>query len=53
MELMAYNVSKRIQFWLIKFVMGVAFDVWVMMSPTCSDCDPVWVLAVYDGQFST
>ena len=52
MELMVDNVSKRIQFGLINFVVGASFLVWFMVSPTCSDCDLVWVLDLYDGQFT-
>ena len=48
---MVEHVSRRIHFGLIILVVGVSFVVWVMISPTYSDCDPVRVLAVDDGQF--
>ena len=51
MELMVDNVCKRIQFGLMILVVGDSPVVWVVLSPTCSNCDPVWVLAVDDGQF--
>ena len=51
MELMDEHVSIRIQFGLMMFVVGESFEVWVIVSPTCSDCYPVWVFAVEDGQF--
>ena len=51
MELMVEQVSRRIQFGLIILVVGASFVVWVMVSPTCSDCVPVRVLAVDDGQY--
>ena len=51
MELMVEQVSSRIQFGLIILVVGASFVVWVMVSPTCSDCVPVRVLDVDDGQF--
>ena len=51
--MMAEDVSRRIQFGLMIFVVGAYSVVWVMVSPTCSDCDPVQVLAVDDGQFTT
>ena len=50
---MVNHVSRRIKFGLIMLVVGASFVVWVMVSPTCSYCDPVWVLVVYDGQFPT
>ena len=49
MELMVENVSRRIKFGLMVLVVGAYFVVWVMVSPTCSDCDPLQVLAVNDG----
>ena len=52
MELMVEQVSRRIQFGLIILVVGASFVVWVMVSPICSDCVPVRVLAVDDEQFS-
>ena len=51
MELMVENVSRRIQFGYIILVVGASFAVWFMVIHTCSDCDPVWVLAVDDGNF--
>ena len=51
MEMMVYHVSKRIQFGLMLLMVGSSFLVWVMVSPTFSDCDPVQVLAVYGGKF--
>ena len=51
MELMIEQVSRKIQFGLIILVVGVSFVIWVMASPTCSDCVTVRVLAVDDGQF--
>ena len=51
MELMVDNVSIRIQFGLMVLVVGLSLVVWVMVSPTCSDFDPLRVLAVGDGQF--
>ena len=51
MELMVEQVSRMIQFGLIILVVGTSFVVWVMVGPTCSDCVPVRVLAVDDGQF--
>ena len=48
MELVFEHVSRRIQFGLIIFVVGDSFVVWVMVSPTCSDCDTVWMLSIYD-----
>ena len=50
---MVNNVSRRIQFGLMMMMVGESFVVWVMMSNTSSDCDPVWVLAVDYGQFTT
>ena len=50
-ELMVEHVSRRIQFGLIIFVGGASFVVWVVVSSTCSDCDPLRVLAVDNGQF--
>ena len=51
MELIVEHVSIRIQFGLMMLVVSSFFVVWFMLSPTCSDCDPVRVLAVGDGQF--
>ena len=51
MELMFEHVTIRIQFRLMMLVVAASFVVWVMVSPSCSDCDPVRVLAVYDGKF--
>ena len=45
---MVYQVYKRIQFGLIILVVGASFVFWVIVRPTCSDCVPVWVLAVDD-----
>ena len=53
MELMVDHVSRRIQFGSIILVVYASFVVWVMESPTFNDCDPVQVLAVDDGQFTT
>ena len=52
MELMVDQVSMRIQFGLIIFVVGAYFMVWVMVRPTYSDCVPVRVLAVDVGKFT-
>ena len=41
----------RIQLGLVTSVSGMLVSVCVMVSATCSDCDPVQSLAVYDGQF--
>ena len=51
MELMVENVSKRIQIGLMFLIVGASLVVWVMVSPTCSDCDPVRVLDVNYGKF--
>ena len=51
MKLMVEQVSRRIQFGLIIFVVGASFVVRVMVRPTCSYCVPVRVLVVGDGQF--
>ena len=51
MELMVEQVYRRIQFGLIILVVVASFVVWVMVRPTCSDCVPVLILAVDDGQF--
>ena len=51
MELMIEKVSRRIQFGIIILVVSDSFVVWVMVRLTCSDCVPVWLLAVDDGQF--
>ena len=53
MELMVEHVSRSIQFGLIIFVVCASFVVRVVVSPTCSNCDPVRVLDVDDGQFPT
>ena len=50
-ELMIEHVSRRIQFGLLIFVVDASFVVWVMVSPICSDCDPVQVLDVDYVQF--
>ena len=52
LELMVEHVPIRIQFGLMMLVVGASFVVLVVVSPTCSDCDPVRVLAVDDGQFT-
>ena len=52
MELMVEQVSMRIQFGLIILVVCDYFLAWVMVRNTCSDCAPVRVLAVDDGQFT-
>ena len=51
MELMVEHVYRRIQFGLMVLVVGAYFVVWVMVSSTCSDCDPRRVLAVDDENF--
>ena len=51
MELMVEQVYRRIQSGLIILVVGAYFLVWVMVSPTCSDCVPLRVLAVDGGNF--
>ena len=48
---MVDNVSIRIQFGLMVLVVGLSLVVWFMVSPTCSDFDPLRVLAVGDVQF--
>ena len=48
---MVEQVSSRIQFGLIILVFGAFFMVWVMVSPTFSDCVPVWLLDIDDGRF--
>ena len=53
MELMVEHVSIRIHFELMILMFGAYFVVWIMVSPTCSNCDPVPVLAVDDGKFPT
>ena len=50
---MVENVSNRIQFELMIFVVGASFVFWVMVSLTCIDCDPVRVLDMDDGKFTT
>ena len=52
MELMVEKVSGRIQFGLIILFFGASFVVSVMVRPTCSDCVPLRVLVVDDGQFT-
>ena len=49
MELMVEHVSRRIQFRLMMLVVGASFLVWVMVIPTCMDCDPVQAFALYDS----
>ena len=49
---MVEHVSRRIQFGLIIFMGGASFVVWVVVSSTCSDCDPLRVLAVNDGKLT-
>ena len=44
-------MSMRIQFGSIILVLGASFVDWVMVSPTCSDCIPLLLLAVDDGKF--
>ena len=51
MKLMVENVSTRIQFELMILLVCDSLLVWVMLGPTCSDCDPVRVLDVDDGKF--
>ena len=46
--MMVEHVSRRIQFGLMILVVGSYFLAWVMVIPTCSDCDPGQVLAVDD-----
>ena len=48
---MVEHVPKRIHFGLIILVVGAYFVLLVMVSPNCSDYDPVRVLDVDDGQF--
>ena len=52
MELMVEHVYRRIQFGLMMFVVCAYFMVWVIVNPTCSDFDPVRVLAVDYGKFT-
>ena len=52
MELMVEHVSRRIQVGLMMLVVGTSFVVWFMVIPSCIDCDPVRVLALYDEQFT-
>ena len=52
MEVMVEQVSRRIQFGLIILVFGASFVVWLMVRRACSDCVPVQVLDVDDGQFT-
>ena len=47
------HVSNRIQLVLMISVNDMLVFVCVMVSPTCSDCEPAQSLAVYDGQFPT
>ena len=51
MELMVEQVYRRSQFRLIILVVSASFVVWFMVSPTCSDCVSVRVLAVDGGKF--
>ena len=51
MELMVEHVSRRIHSVLMILVVGAFFVVWVMLSPTCSDCDTVRMLDVDYGKF--
>ena len=51
-ELMVDHVSRRIKLGLMILVVGESFVFWVMVSTTCSDCGPVRVLNVDDGQFT-
>ena len=46
MELMVEHVSRRIHFGLMMLVVGASFVIWVMVSSTCGDCDPIRVLDV-------
>ena len=48
---MVEHVYKSIQFGLIIFVGVVSFLFWVMVRPTCSDCDPTRVLGADDSKF--
>ena len=50
--MMVENFSRRIQFGFIMMVVGDSFVVWVMVIPTCSDCDQVQVVDVDVGNFS-
>ena len=52
MELMVEHVYRGIQFGLMMLFVGACLVVWVMVNPTYSDCDPVWMLYVDDGQSS-
>ena len=53
MELMVEQVYRRIHLGLIILAVGVYFVVLLMVSPTCSDCVPVQVLAIDDEKFPT
>ena len=53
MELMVDHVYRRIQFELMILVVCASFVVWVVVSPTYSDCDPVRVFSFDDVQFTT
>ena len=45
------HVSIRIQFGLIMLAVGASLVVCFMVASTCSDYDPVQVLAIDDGKF--
>ena len=50
---MVEHVSRKINFGLMMLAVGESFVVWVMVIPTCSDCDPVRLLDADYGQFTT
>ena len=43
---MVHYVFSRIQFWFMIFFIGASFVVWFIVSPSCSDCNPVRLLNV-------
>ena len=51
-DLVVEHVYRILKFGLMILVVGASFVVWFMVSPTCSDCDPVQVLNVDDGKIS-
>ena len=53
LELMVKHVYRRIQFGFMILMIGASFVVWVMLSSTCSDCDPVLLFYFDDGKFTT
>ena len=48
---MVEHVSNRIQLLFIMSFDGILAVVCVVVSPACSDCDPVWFLSVDGVQF--